>query len=29
MVVIALDGDKTYSKLFFSKLDGYVNSKGF
>jgi hypothetical protein len=29
MVVIVLDGDKTYSKLFFSKLDGYVNSKGF
>jgi hypothetical protein len=28
MVVFALDGDKTYSKIFFSKLDGYVNTKG-
>ena len=29
MVVFALDGDRTYSKLYFSKLDGYVNTKGF
>lgn len=29
MVVIAFDGDKTYTKLYFSKVDGYVNTKGF
>lgn len=28
-VVFALDGDKTYSILYFSKVEGYVNTKGF
>lgn len=28
-VVFALDGDKTSTKLFFSKEDGYVNKYGF
>lgn len=29
MLVFGLEGDKTYSKLYFSKQDGYVNTKGF
>ena len=29
MVVFILEADKTYSKLYFSKIDGYVNTKGF
>jgi hypothetical protein len=29
MVVIVLEGDKTYTKVFFSKIYDYVNNKGF
>lgn len=27
--IIVLEGDKTYSKLYFSKQAGYVDSNGF
>ena len=29
MVVIVLEGDKTITKLYFSKIEGYTKEKGF
>lgn len=29
MVVIGLEGDKTITKLYFSKIEGYTKEKGF